>query len=62
MEQQTVEERIATIQFIIKELFPEAVSVNIFINSQGIDVTPHYKTLLKDYSIQNISGNWVRKI
>jgi hypothetical protein len=56
----TTEERISEIHADIKALFPDATSVNVFVNSEGIDVQPTYKTELSGYSMRNISGKWVK--
>lgn len=55
-----MEETINQIHNMIKETFPEAVSVNIFVNSQGIDVKPVYLTNIKGHSMRNINGEWVK--
>ncbi len=59
--EQTVEERIGTLHFIIKEMFPDAVSVNILVNGEGIDVTPNFKTNTIGYSMKTITGRWIKK-
>jgi hypothetical protein len=58
---QTIEERISTIQFILKEMFPEAESVTVFVNCEGIQVKPEFRTNIVDCSRQNISGNWIKQ-
>jgi hypothetical protein len=58
----TVEERISTIHYTLKDMFPEATSVNVFVNSEGINVTPVYRTNISGYSMKNISGNWIKKV
>ncbi len=57
-----MEEKINYVHELIKELYPEAVAVRIFVNSQGIEVTPEYKTNIKDYSMQNINGEWIKRV
>ena len=57
-----MEEKINYIHELIKELYPEAVAVRIFVNSQGIEVTPEYRTNVKDYSMQNINGEWIKRV
>jgi hypothetical protein len=57
-----MEDRISTIHYIIKDMFPEAVSVTVFVNSEGIDVTPVYRTNISGHSMKSISGNWVKKV
>lgn len=58
----TVEERMSAIHYTLKDMFPEAISVSVFVNSEGIDITPAYKTNVSGYSMKNISGNWVKKV
>lgn len=38
-----MKEKINEIHEIIKELYPEAVSVEVFVNSEGIEVMPNYR-------------------
>jgi hypothetical protein len=59
---QNVEERLSTIQFILKELFPEAIGVNVHVNSEGITVSPEFRTNVVGYSMRNICGNWIKKV
>lgn len=56
-----MEEKIGKLHEMIKEIFPDAVSVKVFANCEGIDVTPDYKTNLADYAMRNISGEWVKR-
>lgn len=56
-----MEEQINKIHEIIKNLYPSAASVNVLINSKGIEVIPVYKTNISGYSMQNISGDWIKK-
>jgi hypothetical protein len=58
----TVEERISTIHYMLKDMFPDAVNVSVFVNSEGIDVTPVYRTNISGHSMKSISGNWVKKV
>ncbi len=57
-----MEEQINKIHEIIKELYHGAVSVNIFVSRQGIEVNPVYKTNISGYSMQDINGNWINKV
>lgn len=57
-----MEDRISTIHYIIKEVFPEAVSVTVFVNSEGIRVTPHFVTNANGFSMQTITGTWIKKV
>jgi hypothetical protein len=59
--EQTVEERISTLHYCIKELFPDAVSVNIHVTSEGISVFPEFRTNISGYTMKNISGKWIKK-
>jgi len=61
-EKMTIEERISTIHYTLKDMFPEATSVNVFVNSEGINVTPIYRTNISGYSMRNVSGNWIKKV
>lgn len=56
-----MEEKINKVHELIKEICPDAVVVRIFVNSQGIDFNPEYKTNVKDFSMQTITGRWVKK-
>lgn len=56
-----MEDRIQTIHFILKELFPDAVSVNVLVSSRGIEVIPTFKTNLCDCSMKTITGKWTKK-
>ena len=58
----TVEERISTIHYVLKDMFPEAVSVSVFVSGEGIDVTPVYKTNISGNCMKTISGNWIKKV
>lgn len=55
------EDKIMEMHELIKELFPDAVSVKVFVNSQGIEVEPQFKTNISGYSMQTITGQWVSK-
>ena len=44
---------------LVKEFWGENVSVNIFVNCCGIDVTTIEKPFTIDYSMRTISGNWL---
>lgn len=57
----SMEDQINQIHETIKNLYPEAVSVNIFVNSQGIEVTPEFRTNVSGCSMQTITGKWVKK-
>ncbi len=55
-----IEAKIQKLHEQIKNIFPDAVSVEIFVNDNGITVRPDYRTNLT-YSMKNISGEWVKK-
>jgi hypothetical protein len=59
--EQTMEERISTIHFMLKDMFPDATSVRVFANSEGIDVIPTFKTNISNFSMKTITGKWVKK-
>lgn len=56
-----IEDKIQKLHEQIKEIFPDAVSVEIFVNNDGIKVNPRYEANLKNYSMKNITGKWVKK-
>lgn len=56
-----MEEKINEIHESIKELYPEAVSVKVFVNSKGIEVTPNYRTNADGYSMKTITGKWIKR-
>lgn len=56
-----VEHQIHELYVQIRELFPDAVRVDIVVDSSGITVTPRYMTDLKGFSMQNIRGEWIKK-
>ena len=58
----TVEERISTIHYMLKDMFPDAVNVSVFVNSEGIRVTPHFVTNANGFSMQTITGTWIKKV
>ena len=47
---------------MIKEIYPEAVSVKILVNSEGIEVNPEYRTNIRGYTMKNICGEWIKGI
>lgn len=56
-----MEQEIQELHERIKRLYPEAVLVVVEVNSQGISVTPTYKTNVVGCSMQTIGGAWVAK-
>lgn len=57
-----LETRIDDIHQNIKGVYPDAVSVTIFVSSQGIEVNPNYRFNQTDCSMRTITGKWVSKI
>jgi len=55
-----VEEKINYIHELIKEIYSDAISVRIFVNNQGIEVNPQYRTNVNGYSMQTINGKWIK--
>jgi len=56
-----MEEKINEIHQMIKDAYPDAVSVKIFVNSDGIEVDPKFRTNLNNFSMKTITGKWVKK-
>lgn len=57
-----MEEKINKLHEMIKEIYPEAVSVKILVNSEGIEVNPEYRTNIRGYTMKNICGEWIKGI
>ena len=55
----SMESKINQLHEMIKELFPDADSVKICVNSQGIEVHPNYRTNISGYSMRTITGKWI---
>ena len=55
-------ESIELIHDLVKEYYGDNVAVTIFINSEGIKVSPEYRTNMSGYSMKTIDGKWVKKI
>lgn len=43
------------------KMFPGAVSVSIFINEEGVIVTPSFRGQLNGVSMKTIDGDWCTK-
>lgn len=43
------------------KVFPGAVSVTIFIDHEGVTVTPNYRGQLRGISMKTIDGDWCTK-
>ena len=46
----------------ILAMFPNAVSVNISVTSEGMDINVNYKSPTTGASRRDIQGNWVDKV
>lgn len=46
---------------MIREQYPDAVSVNIFVNYQGIDIDKKYRKKVEGASYKTLSGEWVKE-
>lgn len=58
----TNDEAVEKIHEIIKEQFGDGVSVNIFVNSEGINCNVNYKPYpSRGCSMRNINGEWLEK-
>lgn len=58
----TNDEAVEKIHEIIKKQFGDGVSVNIFVNSEGIDCKVNYKPYPSlGCSMRNINGEWLKK-
>ncbi|MCL2556889.1 MAG: hypothetical protein FWE09_00255 [Treponema sp.] len=42
----------------IRELFPEAVYVKLFVNAESYKVESEYKDNLRGYTMRKLSGEW----
>ncbi len=56
-----MKEKLNQIHEIIKELYPDAVSVTVFVNNEGLEVSPKYRANLTKYSMETITGNWINR-
>ena len=57
-----MEEKINQLHQLIKEIYPDAVFVEVIVNSNGIEVNTKFKTNISDFTMQNISGGWIKRI
>lgn len=55
-----MDNKIKLLDEIIKEMYPDAVCVSIFVNYQEIEVVPRYITELDGISMKTLSGKWVK--
>lgn len=50
---------------MIQETYPIGIilepSSKVFVNCEGIEVEPSYRTNISGYSIKTITGTWVKK-
>ncbi len=59
---ETMNDYIALLRSDALKTFPGAVSVEIFINAEGVNVTPRYRGQLNGISMQEIDGKtWCTK-
>ena len=56
-----IEEKIDEVHSILKELFPNAVAINIRVTYEGINASPEYRTNAKGYSMRTVKGDWIRR-
>lgn len=56
-----MEEKVQVLHAVIKDMFPDAVLVNVVVNSEGIAVDANFRTNLSGMSMKTITGNWVGK-
>jgi len=56
-----LEQKIQILHALIKEMFPDAVSVSVIVNCEGILVEPSFRTNLSGYSMMSICGKWIEK-
>jgi hypothetical protein len=53
-------ETIKNLHETIKNLYPNAVSIKLFINYYSIEVAPEYRINLDGISMKTLSGEWVK--
>lgn len=59
---ETMNDYIALLRSDALKMFPGAVSVEIFINAEGVTVTPRYRGQLNGISVREIDGKtWCTK-
>lgn len=56
-----LEEKIQVVHEVLKNLFPDAVSIEVFVNCEGITVAPNFKTNISGFSMQTVTRKWVQK-
>lgn len=62
MVKKEIDDFMAFVQKKATELFPNAVSVDICINSQEVELVPRYcGELCSDRSMMQLDGNWCTK-
>ncbi len=57
----TIEESLHGIHELLVCMYPEAVRIDVAVTADEITATPIYKTDLSEYTMQNVSGKWVKK-
>lgn len=58
---ETEEQKLDLIHAAILAAYGEATYLQISVNCEGINASPEYRTNLKDISMKNLKGQWVRK-
>jgi len=56
-----MEEKINQLHQLIKDIFPDAVYVEVIVNSQEIQVNPKFKTNVSEFTMKTITGKWVKR-
>lgn len=57
-----MEEKIDKIHQLIKEVFPDAILVEVIVNTNGIEVKPRFRTNVSEYTMQTITGKWINRV
>jgi hypothetical protein len=45
---------------LLIKMFPEAATVEVFLNSQEIQIVPTY-IIPREFTMRDVSGNWIKK-
>ncbi len=46
---------------MLREAYPDAVSVNVFVNQQEAEINKSYRQKRNGISMQTLNGNWIRE-
>jgi hypothetical protein len=57
----SIEDSLHGIRELLVQMYPEAVRIDVAVTAGEITATPIYKTDLSEYTMQNVSGKWVKK-